>query len=149
MQANSRCDGLNHNNAPVQVNGFSDNPAGESTREFLWDHTSKKFYYFDVNFTAFGGARPTNGRQPYLVTVDPISGTTTRASITGAKDFPTGYARVSDSGKVIMATEAWEKSAQTGYAFYSLDLTTAVATPAGTIAVDASTKEQDPAYYAG
>ena len=37
------------------VTGFDDDPAGESTREFLWDPGRRVFYYFDANFTAGGG----------------------------------------------------------------------------------------------
>lgn len=70
---------------------FDDDPAGESTREFMFDSKRKVFYYVDANFTANGGARPAGGREMYLYTVDPVSGSTQKQTVSGAVDFPVGY----------------------------------------------------------
>jgi hypothetical protein len=45
------------------IKSFDDDPAGESTREFMFDPKRKLFYYLDANFTAGGGARPAGGRE--------------------------------------------------------------------------------------
>eukprot|EP00037_Helgoeca_nana_P017254 m.163433 g.163433 ORF g.163433 m.163433 type:complete len:529 (-) comp23907_c0_seq1:223-1809(-) len=131
----------------IQVSGFSDNPAGESTREFLWDPASKKFYYFDVNFTASGGERPSTGRPVFLVSVTPTTGEVTRQVITGALDFPTGFALYGTAGKVLLATKAYDQTVLKGFDFYILDLATATAVPTGSI--ESGAGEQDPAFYAG
>ena len=47
----------------IKPSDFDDDPAGESTREFMFDTKRKVFYYVDANFTANGGARPTGGRE--------------------------------------------------------------------------------------
>jgi hypothetical protein len=52
----------------------------------------KVFYYLDANFTTGGGERPAKGRQAYLFTIDPTTGESSQTSISGAVDFPVGYA---------------------------------------------------------
>ena len=73
------------------IKSFDDDPAGESTREFMFDSKRKLFHYIDANFTANGGSRPADGRDMYLYSVDPVAGTTEKKTVSGAKDFPVGY----------------------------------------------------------
>ena len=90
-----------HNRAKVKH--FNDDPAGESTREYLYDPTRGKFFYLDSNFTADGGRRPATGRPFYLYTLDPATGESTQRTVSGAKEFPTGF--VMHGEKILVATE--------------------------------------------
>ena len=107
--------------AKKSLSAFDDDPAGESTREFLWDNKRKLFYYFDANFTANGGARPENGREVYMYSVNPATGDVQKSVLQGATDFPTGYAMRSD-GHVVIATEHFESNDKmTGFSFWDVD----------------------------
>jgi len=132
----------------VQVKDFRDDPAGESTRPFLWDSTRKLFYYLDANFTANGGDRPAAGREAFIYSVDPVTGKSQRTTITGATDFPTGFA-MSDSGAVLFATENFDEDTTdtTGYKFYSMNPETANAKFLGSNSRGAD--EKSPSYYSG
>lgn len=133
--------------AKKSLSSFDDDPAGESTREFLWDALRKKFYYFDANFTADGGSRPTKGRTVYLYSVDPASGTVNKTTIVGAVDFPTGYA-MRDDGHILMATEHFEDgNTLSGFDFYDVDPEASTAVLLGTNKRGDS--ESNPEYYAG
>ena len=94
--------------AKKSLGAFDDDPAGESTREFLWDSSRKLFYYFDANFTANGGARPETGREVYMYSVNPATGDVKKTVIDGATDFPTGYAMRTSDNHVVVATEHFE-----------------------------------------
>mmetsp|Transcript_28096 Transcript_28096/g.45235 ORF Transcript_28096/g.45235 Transcript_28096/m.45235 type:complete len:517 (-) Transcript_28096:123-1673(-) len=134
----------------LPVTGFAaHDPAGESTREFLWDTKRKLFYYFDANFTANGGARPAGGRDTYLVSVDPTTGQAKPMLVEGAKDYPTGYA-LHEDGHVRMATEAWDNAGKSvvGYHFYSVDPEEAKATLLASN-VKGSGESGNPEFYAG
>lgn len=133
----------------IPVRSFRDDPAGDETREFVWDSAKKIFYYLDANFTAAGGARPPKGREAYLFSVDPTTGATTQQTVTGAVDFPTGYAFYPEKGTILMATDAVFSNGteNAGFNFYSVNTGTAVATPLGTVARGGG--EASPAYYAG
>lgn len=130
----------------VRVSGLDDNPADETTREFVWDSGRLQFYYLDANFTAGGGARPTSGREIYLYTVDAISGKGSKQTVRGAVDYPVGQVLV--GGNIIMACQGFNSNGVFyGYNYYSLDTTTAQATPLGFS--PRGSDESDPGYYAG
>ena len=134
------------------VTGFRDDPAGESTREFLWDPKRRVFYYLDANFTANAGERPAKGRPVYLYTVDPERATATSAVVKGASDFPTGYAMSGTGADIIMATLRVEGGAGssnvTGYNFYRLTPSTASAVLIGQAPRGAS-EDADKTFYSG
>lgn len=130
------------------IKGFDDDPAGESTREFMFDSKRKLFYYVDANFTANGGARPAGGREMYLYTVDPVGGTTHKQTVSGAVDFPVGYSYHAETDAIILGVEKLTTNETlTGFDFFSLNPDTAVATRLSTISRGAS--ESDPDYYSG
>jgi hypothetical protein len=154
----------------VKVKGF-ENDFGESTREWVFDSARHKFYYLDANFTMNEGKRPVDGRPTLLYTVDVHTGVATKATVKGANDFPTGvwafrcfrfvvagcssccclvgFYMQESSGNIILASEAWEgnQTSVTGFEFYNLDPTTAVATHIGTS--HRAANEDDPAFYSG
>ena len=60
----------------VVVNSFRDDPAGESTREFLWDSQRQKFYYLDVSTSVrllAAISNPTLQTEPYAAVRRPES----------------------------------------------------------------------------
>jgi len=131
------------------IKSFDDDPAGESTREFMFDSKRKVFYYVDANFTANGGERPESGREMYLYAVDPVSGATHKQTVSGAVDFPVGYTYHAETDTIIIGVEqvnANETSVQ-GFDYFSLNPETAEATRLSTISRGSS--ETDPAFYAG
>ena len=134
--------------AKKSLSAFDDDPAGESTREFLWDTTRKLFYYFDANFTANGGARPDEGREVYMYSVNPVTGDVKKSVLQGATDFPTGYAMRSD-GHVVIATEHFESGDEvpSGFSFWDVNPETSKADLIGTNS--RGTSESDPNFYAG
>ncbi len=132
--------------AKKTISSFNDDPAGESTREFLWDSSEKLFYYFDANFTSKGGARPSSGREVYMFSVDPTTGSVKKSSVQGAIDFPTGYVMRSD-GHVVLACEKFENDKMTGFNFYDLNPLTSKAELIST--TSRGDDESDPGFYSG
>lgn len=132
----------------VAITGFRDDPAGESLRPFTWCRDKNVFYYIDANFTADAGVRPAAGREVFLITVDPVAGTAVQTAVTGAKDFPVGMA-MGPGGQLIFATESYDGGggAVVGFDFFTLNMTTAVATRTGS--VHRGSSEGDPGYYTG
>lgn len=129
---------------------FDDDPFGESTREFLWDGKRQVFYYLDANFTANGGPRPATGRPVYLYEIDPTNGNATKRAVSGARDFPTGYAMRDSDGAIVMACEDWTNDGVewSGFAFFSLNPETATATKLVTVP-RGSDESSSASYYAG
>jgi hypothetical protein len=130
------------------IKSFDDDPAGESTRPFFFDASRKVFYYVDANFTANGGARPAEGREMYLYTVDPVSGKTNKQTVSGAVDYPVGYSYHPETDTIIMGVEqiVGNDTVQ-GFDFFSLNPETAVATKLSSISRGEG--ESDPSFYAG
>jgi hypothetical protein len=132
------------------VTGFEDDFGG-SVRDFQFDYDRQKFYYLDANFTANLGVRPTQGRDILLYTIDAATGSLTKATVEGAKDYPTGFSMSESGGMILMATEAFGggggNSTVTGFNFFSLDPEAAKATAVGS--VQRGSGESDPGYYAG
>lgn len=130
----------------VPVKGMDDNPADETTREFLFDPDKLVFYYLDANFTAGGGDRPSKGREIYLYTIDAKTGKASKQTVTGATDYPTGQS-IGSAGDIIMATEAYTADVQSGWNYYSVNPATGKALLVGSVARGAS--EDDDGFYAG
>jgi hypothetical protein len=129
----------------TKVTGVDDNPADETTREWIFDDTRRVFYYLDANFTANGGTRPSTGRPIYLYSVDAETGIGSKLTVQGAVDYPVGQA--CEGGVLYMATLSYTGSTAVGYNFYSLDPVSARATLLGS--TRKGSDESDPAFYSG
>ena len=115
---------------------------GEQTRVFPFAHAANKFFWFDVK------AQPSSATTPIMLYLaNPADGSSSAATVTGAQGNVIGMGYHVESGKAVLTTGAKDGSA---FRFYSVDLTTAAATPLGVDGtVSRGTGESDPAFYSG
>jgi hypothetical protein len=109
-----------------KISGFKD--WGEIQRVFMFDPNRRLFYLLQADFLKDG-----TSHSIYLYTVDPVAGTTVKTLVRGAveegeQDVP-GFNFNAKTGRILFSTEVVNaQNRTTGYNFYTLNPTTAVAT---------------------
>lgn len=112
---------------------------GEGTRLFPWDPKTARFYFADVDLS--GGGVGNASSPVILYTIDPATGASTAAPLSGCSGYPVGLAWDAPKGKLVLATQT--KATVT---FHAVDVAAASAEALGAVSRGAS-EGASAAYY--